>query len=43
MDNLNTYAGTSLYKVFEPKEASRLLDKLAFFYTTEAWKLAKYG
>lgn len=42
MDNLNTHAGVSLYKVFEPKEARRLFDKLAFCYT-ETWKLAKYG
>ena len=33
MDNLNTHAGASLYKAFEPKEARRLLDKLEFCYT----------
>ena len=33
MDNLNTHTGASLYKVFEPKEARRLLDKLDFCYT----------
>lgn len=33
MDNLNTHTGASLYKVFEPKEARRLLDKLEFCYT----------
>ena len=33
MDNLNTHAGASLYKVFEPAEARRLLDKLEFHYT----------
>jgi len=33
MDNLNTHAGSSLYKVFEPAEALRLLNKLEFIYT----------
>jgi len=33
MDNLNTHTGASLYKVFEPGEARRLLDKLEFCYT----------
>ena len=33
MDNLNTHTGASLYKVFEPEEALRLLDKLEFNYT----------
>lgn len=33
MDNLNTHAGSSLYKAFEPAEARRLLDKLEFCYT----------
>lgn len=33
MDNLNTHAGASLYKAFEPKEARRLLNKLEFCYT----------
>lgn len=33
MDNLNTHTGASLYKVFEPAEARRLLDKLDFHYT----------
>jgi len=33
MDNLNTHTGASLYKVFEPVEARRLLDKLEFCYT----------
>ena len=33
MDNLNTHTGASLYKVFEPAEARRLLDKLEFHYT----------
>lgn len=33
MDNLNTHTGASLYKVFEPEEARRLLDKLEFNYT----------
>ncbi|VAW49743.1 Mobile element protein [hydrothermal vent metagenome] len=33
MDNLNTHTGASLYKVFEPEEARRLLDKLEFCYT----------
>jgi transposase len=33
MDNLNTHKGASLYEVFEPTEARRLLDKLEFHYT----------
>jgi len=33
MDNLNTHCGASLYKTFEPAEARRLLNKLAFHYT----------
>lgn len=33
MDNLNTHTGASLYKVFEPEEARRLLDKLEFNFT----------
>jgi len=33
MDNLNTHAGASLYKAFEPQEARRILEKLEFCYT----------
>ena len=33
MDNLNTHVGASLYEIFEPKEARRLLDKLEIHYT----------
>jgi hypothetical protein len=33
MDNLNTHTGASLYEVFEPSEARRLLDRLQFHYT----------
>jgi transposase len=33
MDNLNTHTGASLYKVFEPKEARRILDRLEIHYT----------
>lgn len=33
MDNLNTHCGASLYKVFEPQEARRILDRLEFCYT----------
>ena len=33
MDNLNTHAGASLYKAFEPAKARRLLEKLRFVYT----------
>ncbi len=33
MDNLNTHAGASLYKAFEPQEARRILEKLAIHYT----------
>ena len=32
MDNLNTHAGASLYKAFEPQIARALLDKLEFVY-----------
>ena len=33
MDNLNTHAGASLYKAFEPSIARALLEKLEFVYT----------
>ena len=33
MDNLNTRAGASLYKAFEPAKARRLLNKLEFART----------
>lgn len=33
MDNLNTHAGASLYKAFEPHEARRLLERLDIHYT----------
>ncbi len=33
MDNLNTHTGASLYQVFEPHEARRLLDRLDIHYT----------
>jgi hypothetical protein len=33
MDNLNTHTGASLYEVFEPSEARRLLDRLQIHYT----------
>jgi len=33
MDNLNTHNGSSLYEIFEPVEARRLLDKLDIHYT----------
>jgi len=33
MDNLNTHTGSSLYEVFEPAEAQRILDKLVIHYT----------
>lgn len=33
MDNLNTHKGASLYEVFEPAEARRLLDRLEIHYT----------
>jgi hypothetical protein len=33
MDNLNTHKGASLYEVFEPAEARRILRKLEFHYT----------
>jgi hypothetical protein len=33
MDNLNTHAGASLYKAFEPHEARRLLGRLDIHYT----------
>ena len=33
MDNLNTHTGASLYEIFEPSEARRLLDRLQIHYT----------
>jgi len=33
MDNLNTHAGASLYKAFEPARARRLLNKIEFVNT----------
>ena len=33
MDNLNTHTGVSLYEVFLPDEARRLLDRLEIHYT----------
>lgn len=33
LDQLNTHVGASLYKVFEPAEARRILDKLDLQYT----------
>ena len=32
-DNLNTHAGASLYKAFEPQEARRILQRLDLHYT----------
>ena len=32
-DNLNTHTPASLYKVFPPAEARRILDKIEFHYT----------
>jgi len=33
MDNLNTHTGASLYEVFEPAEARRILNRLEMHYT----------
>ena len=33
MDNLNIHAPASLYKAFEPEEASRIASKLEIHYT----------
>lgn len=33
LDNLNTHTGASLYEVFEPVEARRLLDRLEIHHT----------
>ncbi len=33
MDNLNTHNGSSLYEIFKPAEAKRILDKLEIHYT----------
>jgi hypothetical protein len=33
MDNLNTHTGSSLYEIFTPLEAKRILDKLEIHYT----------
>ena len=32
MDNLNTHTGASLYEVFEPAEARRILNRLEMHY-----------
>ena len=43
---LNTHAGASLYKAFEPQEARRILEKLAIHYTPKhgSWlNMAEYG
>ena len=41
MDNLNTHVGASLYKTFAPEEARRILNKLEFHYTPNAFYLQK--
>lgn len=33
MDNLNTHSGASLYEIFPPEEAKRILDRLEIHYT----------
>ena len=33
LDNLNIHTGASLYELFEPAEAKRILDKIEFHYT----------
>ncbi|MEW6718148.1 MAG: hypothetical protein AB1345_11690 [Chloroflexota bacterium] len=33
LDNLNTHSPASLYEVFEPQEARRIVRKLEFRYT----------
>lgn len=33
LDNLNTHCLSSLYEVFEPKEARRLAERLEIHYT----------
>ena len=33
MDNLNTHTGASLYEIFSPHEARRLVDRLEIHYT----------
>jgi hypothetical protein len=33
LDNLNTHGPVSLYETFQPAEAKRILDRLAFHYT----------
>jgi len=33
LDNLNTHSGASLYEVFDPAEARRLLERLQIHYT----------
>jgi len=33
LDNLNTHNGSSLYEMYSPEEAERILDKIKFHYT----------
>jgi transposase len=33
MDNLNTHTGASLYEIFSPEEAQRILERLEIHYT----------
>src|SRR5690606_6553364 len=35
MDNLNTHSPSSLYEVFEPREAKRVCDRFEFTYTSK--------
>jgi hypothetical protein len=43
LDNLNTHTPAALYATFPPAEAHRLLRKLDFHYTPQAWQVAQYG
>lgn len=36
-DQLNTHAPAALYESFPPAEAKRILDRLEFHWTPQAW------
>jgi len=42
-DNLNTHTPAALYEAFEPAEARRILKRVEFHYTPQAWELAQHG
>ena len=43
LDNLNTHRMASLYETFPAAEARRIVKRLEFHHTPQAWQLAQYG